>query len=134
MNVFASRAVRSAPVAAKRSAAPAPLPDPDALRRAALAASWQRDRHVGRRRLAWRHLQWFLARRVVPALAVLALVAGLHALLSEPAEAPLAAEAPSPLPPVPGLALRLDVSPPLATPDPPPAADPSSNPPARKAP
>lgn len=40
--------------------APAPYPvrDTESLRRAALQASWQRDRSVGRRRLAWRWALW----------------------------------------------------------------------------
>ncbi len=39
-----------------------PVPDAEALRRALLAASWQRDRAVSRRRLAWRWLLWAFKR------------------------------------------------------------------------
>lgn len=37
-----------------------PLPDTEALRQAALRASWARDRQVGQRRLQWRWVQWGL--------------------------------------------------------------------------
>jgi hypothetical protein len=40
-----------------------PVPDTEALRRALLAASWQRDRAVSRRRLAWRWMLWAFKRR-----------------------------------------------------------------------
>lgn len=54
-----------------------PVLDTEALRRTALAASWQRDRRVGRRRLVLRWLGWALWRYLLPAL----LLAGLCALL-----------------------------------------------------
>ena len=41
----------------------------DALRRAALEKSWQRDRRVGRRRVAWRWMLWLLWRYGLPAAA-----------------------------------------------------------------
>lgn len=50
-----------------------PVPDADALRRALLAASWQRDRVVSRRRLAWRWLIWGVKRHGLKLLAVGAL-------------------------------------------------------------
>lgn len=40
-------------------AGPSTVPDADALRQAALHASWRRDRQVGRRRLAWRWMVWY---------------------------------------------------------------------------
>lgn len=53
-------------------AAPAAVPDAQALRRAALQASWQRDRRVGQRRLALRWLVWALRRFGVPVVLALA--------------------------------------------------------------
>lgn len=38
---------------------PLPVPDAEAVRRAALLASWQRDRRVAKRRLAWRWILWY---------------------------------------------------------------------------
>lgn len=46
----------------------APVPDAEALRRAALQASWQRDRWVARRRVWLRWLLWASGRYVMPAL------------------------------------------------------------------
>ncbi len=56
--------------------APAPVPDGEATRRAALQASWRRGRSVARRRLAWRWTLWFVLRGLLPAL----LLAGAAAL------------------------------------------------------
>jgi hypothetical protein len=39
-----------------------PLPDPDLIRRAALQASWARDRELARQRLALRWFAWVLVR------------------------------------------------------------------------
>jgi hypothetical protein len=50
------------------------VPASDALRQAALQASWQRDRRVAQRRIAWRWLLWYLQRYSLPALASLGLV------------------------------------------------------------
>lgn len=44
------------------------IPGSEALRLAALQASWRRDRRVARRRIAWRWVVWF-ARRYLPWLA-----------------------------------------------------------------
>ena len=55
---------------------PPPIPGTEALRQAALAASWKRDRAVARRRLMWR---WgvFYAQRYAPhSLAALTVLAG----------------------------------------------------------
>lgn len=41
------------------------LPGSEALRLAALQASWRRDRRVARRRIAWRWMVWY-ARRYLP--------------------------------------------------------------------
>lgn len=57
------------------SAAPLGVPNSDALRRAALEKSWQRDRRVGRRRVAWRWMLWLLWRFGLPAAAVMVLAA-----------------------------------------------------------
>lgn len=55
----------------------ASVPDSDSLRRAALQASWQRGRWVARRRLWWRWAIYALLRFVLPATALLGLIAGL---------------------------------------------------------
>lgn len=52
-----------------------PVLDSEALRRAALAASWRRDRWVGRRRVVLRWLGWALWRYVLPALVLAGLCA-----------------------------------------------------------
>lgn len=49
------------------------LPDTEALRRAALQASWARDREVGRRRLRWRWASWALTRVGLPLLCLAAM-------------------------------------------------------------
>ncbi len=48
----------------------ASLPDTEALRRAALQASWARDRAVGGRRLRWRWFTWVATRLLLPLLVV----------------------------------------------------------------
>lgn len=48
----------------------AAVPDAEALRRAALQASWQRGRWVARQRLAQRWLWWIAVRYLLPALLV----------------------------------------------------------------
>ncbi|MCU0955852.1 MAG: hypothetical protein MUF55_00600 [Hydrogenophaga sp.] len=53
---------------------PRPVPDPEQVRRAALAASWQRDRRIAKRRLAWRWLLWFVGRYFLHMLGVVALL------------------------------------------------------------
>jgi hypothetical protein len=53
---------------------PRPVPDPELVRRAALAASWQRDRRIAKRRLAWRWLLWFVGRYFLHMLGVMALL------------------------------------------------------------
>lgn len=62
----------------------APVPDSEALRRAALQASWQRGRWVARRRVAWRWVAWASVRYLLPALLAFSLVAGLWLGLSAP--------------------------------------------------
>ncbi len=54
---------------------PAPSPEPDPLRLAALRASWRRDRQVRRRRLAVRWLAWAFWRYGLAVLLVLATAA-----------------------------------------------------------
>lgn len=79
-------------------AAPATVPDAQALRRAAFEASWQRDRRVGQRRVALRWLVWAFWRYGVPLVAVLALalaawlwlLPGAHRLLSGQTTTPAA--------------------------------------------
>lgn len=51
------------------------VPGSDALRQAALEASWRRDRKVAQRRIAWRWLVWCLQRYSLPALGALGAVA-----------------------------------------------------------
>jgi hypothetical protein len=53
------------------------VPSTEAIRQAALSASWARDRRVARRRLAWRWLLWAGWRIGLPLLLALALVAWL---------------------------------------------------------
>lgn len=55
----------------------APVPDAEALRRAALEASWQRSRWVARRRVVWRWLLWAITRYLMPALAIAGVAAWL---------------------------------------------------------
>ena len=57
-----------------RSPGPKPVPDTNELRRAALQASWQRDRRVAQRRMAMRWALWYGA-RAVPVLVVAGAVA-----------------------------------------------------------
>ena len=45
-----------------RSVGAAPVPDIDGLRRAALQASWRRDRRVAQRRMAMRWVGWYAVR------------------------------------------------------------------------
>lgn len=63
------------------------VPDTEAVLRAALAASWRRDKRVARRRIAWRWTLWYLQRYSphVLALAVLVLVVGYLAGVRLPA-------------------------------------------------
>ena len=56
-------------------AAPVAVPDGNDTRRAALQASWRRDRSVARRRLAVRWAIWIVLRYLLPAVLVLAAVA-----------------------------------------------------------
>lgn len=97
-----------------RPAAAASVTDSDALRRAALARSWQRDRRVGRRRLAWRWCLWLLGRYALPVAAVVVAVASatwwLHARDATPdiVTRPIPPPASEPPPPI---RLRLDLSP-----------------------
>lgn len=108
------------------AAGPAVLPSSDAVRRAALARSWQRDRRVGRRRLAWRWTLWGLWRYGPPVGAAALLAAALWLLLrpSPPADPATGLAEPSPAPavvsppPRPVLRLRLDASPPPPLPAP----------------
>lgn len=74
----AGAATDGSPVFRRTSPPPGPaglVPDPDALRQAALRASWARDRKVRQRRIAWRWLLWALARYVLPATGVIAVIA-----------------------------------------------------------
>lgn len=55
----------------------AAVPDAEALRRAALQASWRRDRWVARRRVLLRWLLWITGRYLMPAMLVFGLGAWL---------------------------------------------------------
>jgi hypothetical protein len=79
---------------------PGPLPDSHALRARALAASWQRDRAVHRRRLAWRWVQWAFMRYGVPALVGAAAVVLLVSQVTELRESPSRSATPSQAPDV----------------------------------
>jgi len=86
----------------KRLNAPAPVPDVDALRLAALQASWQRDRWVARRRVAMRWALWYAGKyglQVLLALVVAAFV-WLRVIpeLTAPTEPVAVAPAPAPTP------------------------------------
>lgn len=59
----------------------ASLPDTEALRRAALQASWARDRAVGGRRLRWRWFTWIATRLLLPLLVVAAVLLLGHLLV-----------------------------------------------------
>ena len=102
---------------------PGPLPDSNALRARALAASWRRDRTVHRRRLAWRWVQWAFVRYGVPALvgatAVVLLVSLVLQWVGSPAPASAPTAAPSAAAPPPGIA-----APPATGPSPSEAAAP----------
>ena len=90
----------------------APVPDAEALRRAALQASWQRDRWVARRRVWLRWLLWVSGRYLMPALLVFGLGAWLWlgvlpgignpldqmAIFQTPATRPAPAAMPAPVP------------------------------------
>ena len=58
----------------KPPSSPHAVPDPESVRRAALAASWQRDRRIAHRRLAWRWALWFVRRYFLHILGVLILL------------------------------------------------------------
>jgi cell division septation protein DedD len=64
-------------------AAGTPLPDTEALRQAALRASWARDRQVGQRRLWGRWVSWMLLRFGLPLL-LIASLAGLGFVWMQP--------------------------------------------------
>lgn len=91
-----------------------PVPDAEALRRAALQASWRRDRWVARRRVWLRWLLWVGGRYLIPALLVfgvgawlwLGVLPGLShplnqsTLFQSPAASPAAAPLATPAEPV----------------------------------
>lgn len=57
-----------------RSPRQPPVPDPEAVRLAALQASWRRDRRVAQRRIVWRWFVWFALRYLPWLMAALALL------------------------------------------------------------
>ena len=63
----------------------APVPDIESLRRAALQASWRRDRRVAQRRMAMRWIAWY-ALRGLPLLAIAIAAAVLLWLSNRPNE------------------------------------------------
>jgi len=99
--------------------AAAPVPDAEALRRAALEASWRRDRWVARRRVWMRWLVWVSARYLTPALLVFGVGAwlwlGVLPGLGSPKELPALVRTPPAHPT------------PVAAPAPPAVADPPAN-------
>ena len=110
-----------------RSPGPKPVPDTNELRRAALQASWQRDRRVAQRRMAMRWALWYGA-RAVPVLVVAGAVAALvwlwvmprlpgtalnlAAPQSQPARAPVPVTVPVPAP----VPIAPTIAPPTPTP------------------
>jgi len=85
----------------------APVPDAEALRRAALQASWRRDRWVARRRVWLRWLLWVSGRYLMPALLAfglgawlwLGVLSGLGIPLDQLAVFPQPSTSPAPTPP-----------------------------------
>ena len=116
----------------KRPHTPAPVPDVNALRLAALQASWQRDRWVARRRVALRWALWYAGKyglQVLLALAVAAFV-WLRVLPMVTARDEPVAAAPPPAP-IPAMPAAL---PPVQPPTPeasPPASPDEADPPLR---
>ena len=55
---------------------PKSIPDPESVRLAALQASWNRDRRVAQRRIAWRWITWYTQRYAPHALAGMVVLAG----------------------------------------------------------
>lgn len=55
---------------------PKSIPDSDAVRLAALQASWSRDRRVAQRRIAWRWITWYAQRYAPHVLAGLMVLTG----------------------------------------------------------
>jgi hypothetical protein len=51
------------------------VPGSDAIRQAALQASWQRDRRVAQRRIVWRWVLWYLQKYSLPLLALVSVIA-----------------------------------------------------------
>lgn len=106
-----------------------PVPDAEAVRQAALQASWRRDRAVARRRLIWRWLVWLIQRYYLYALLLLALVMGwpyLKSWLASMNPAPLNAQVSAPAqplksapPPVPKPVVDAPETSPLTNPMPP---------------
>jgi hypothetical protein len=68
------------------------VPDSEALRLAALQASWRRDRRVAQRRIVWRWIVWFALRYLPWLLAALALLVAVGYLAGWLPAIPAAAE------------------------------------------
>ena len=112
-----------------RSPGPKPVPDTNELRRAALQASWQRDRHVAQRRMAMRWALWYSA-RAVPVLVVAGAVAafvwlwvvprlsGTALNLAAPQSQPVRAPVPAPLPVTVPVPAPVPIAPTIAPPTP----------------
>lgn len=86
----------SSAAGARMPTLPGTLPTSEDLRRTALQASWQRDRAVASRRLAWRWFAWYL-RRLMPYVLGLTVVLGAAWLLWSRAQpVPAQPQAPAP--------------------------------------
>lgn len=68
------------------------VPDSEAVRRAALQASWRRDRRVAQRRIVWRWIVWFTLRYLPWLVAALALLIAVGYLAGWLPTMPAAAE------------------------------------------
>lgn len=67
---------RSAPLQSIREGRPS-VPGSDAVRLAALQASWRRDRLVAQRRIVWRWAVWYAQRWTPPAIAAVLVLLGI---------------------------------------------------------
>ena len=108
---WTSRAPKLQPALTSRRP-PAPVPDIDVLRRAALQASWRRDRRIARRRTAMRWALWYGVRGLPLVLLAAAVAVWLLVPLADhlrtPVNPPALSVQPDPPRNEPGIQLRLE--------------------------
>ena len=106
-----SRAPELQPALASQRS-PAPVPDIDVLRRAALQASWRRDRRIARRRTAMRWALWYGVRGLPLVLLGAAIAVWLLVPLADhsrtPVNPPALSVQPGPPRNEPGIQLKLE--------------------------